>query len=76
MKKYAETLAREYERETKEDYFDIIIESGINGQWSQVKNQFDAMHGDDKQDFLINYLGDDWNINRSVKNACIKHLCS
>ena len=76
MKKYAETLAREYDRETKEDYFDIIIESGVNGQWSQVKSQFNAMKKDSQQDFLINYLDEGYTIHRSVRNACIKELCS
>jgi len=75
-KQHAETLAREYERETKEDYYQIIEESAINGQWSQMKNQFNAMTGDSKQDFFINYLGEGYNMHRSIRNACIKELCS
>ena len=75
-KKYAETLAREYERETKEDYFELIVESALNGQWSQVKNLFNAMHNYSKQEFLIDYLNEGYTIHRSVRNTCIKELCS
>lgn len=75
MKKFAQTLAREYDRETKEDYFEIIIESLINGHRQQVRNQFNAMKKDDQQDFLINYLENDGSYHQSVKNICIGELC-
>jgi hypothetical protein len=73
-KKFADTLAREYELETKEDYFNIIIESLINGQRQQVRDQFNAMKGSDQQDFLIDYLKDDGSYHTSVKNICIGEL--
>lgn len=76
MKKYAQTLAREYERETKEDYFEIIVESLINGHRQQVRDQFNAMKKEDQKDFLINYLSDNGSYEESVKNICIAELCS
>ena len=74
MKKYAETLAREYDLDTAEDYYQIIVDSAINGQWSQVREQFSAMKKDSQKDFLINYLRDGNTIERSVRNICIDEL--
>ena len=56
MKKYAEDLAKEYDFKTKEEYYNYIVESLVNGQRQQVKDLFNAMHKDDQQNFLINYL--------------------
>lgn len=75
MKKFAETLAREYERETKEDYYEIIVESLVNGHRRQVRDQFNAMRKHDQKDFLINYLSDS-GYEKSVKNICIDELLS
>ena len=76
MKKYAETLAKEYDFETKEDYFNYIVESLINGQRQQVKNLFNAMKKDDQKEFLIDYLENDNGYQTSTKNICISELTS
>jgi hypothetical protein len=74
MKKFAETLAREYGHQTKEDYYNIIVESLVNGHRQQVRDQFNAMKAHDQQDFLINYLENDNGYQTSVKNICIGEL--
>ena len=76
MKKYAETLAREYDFETKEHYFEYIVESLINGQRQQVRNLFNKMNAYDQKEFLVDYLNDGIGIEKSVKNICIGELCS
>ena len=76
MKKYAETLAREYDFETKEEYFDYIVESLINGQRQQVRKLFNQMKAYDQKEFLVDYLNDGIGIEKSVKNICISELCS
>lgn len=70
-KKYAETLAREYDFTTKFEYFDYIIDSLINGNRSQVKDLFNQMKGTDQKEFLVDYLQNDGSYQTSVKNICI-----
>jgi hypothetical protein len=41
-----------YEIETIDQYFEIIVESHINGQHSQVTNQIKALSKDQKKDFI------------------------
>lgn len=74
-KRYAEDLAKDYDFETKEDYFNYIIDSLINGQRQQVKDLFNQMKGEDQQYFLINFLDSDQGYNISTKNICIGELC-
>ena len=74
-KKYAETLAKEYDFQTKEQYFDYIVESLINGQRQQVKDLFNQMKKSDQQEFLIDYLKDDNSYKTSCRNICIGELC-
>lgn len=73
-KKFAEDLAKEYDFESKEQYFEYIVDSLINGNRSQVRELFNQMHADDKEYFLINWLhGSSWC--NSIKNICIGELC-
>lgn len=74
MKKYAETLAREYDFETKEQYFDYIVESLINGNRDQVRGLFNQMKKSDQHEFLIDYLKHDGGYQTSCKNICIGEL--
>lgn len=73
-KKYAETLAKEYDWESKEDYFNYIVESLINGQRTQVANLFNQMKGEDQKEFLVDYLNHDNSYQTSCKNICIGEL--
>jgi hypothetical protein len=41
-----------YEIETIDQYFEIIVESHINGQHSQVTEQIKALSKDQKKDFI------------------------
>lgn len=74
MKKYASTLAKEYGFNHYHDYFEYIIESLINGNRQQVRDLFNAMHKDDQQTFLVNYLDRDQGYHLSVLNICIIEL--
>ena len=73
--RYAEDLAKDYDFNSKYEYFDYIIESLINGQRPQVKELFNQMKGEDKQEFLIDYLDSDQGYHISTKNICISELC-
>ena len=74
MRKFAETLAREHDFTTKDEYFNYIVESLVNGQRQQVRDLFNKMKGCDQQDFLINYLSDNGGFGQSVRNICIGEL--
>tara|TARA_R110000751_G_scaffold85111_2_gene169984 strand:+ start:922 stop:1152 length:231 start_codon:yes stop_codon:yes gene_type:complete len=75
MKQQAETLAKEYELgNTKDDFFNYILESLINGQRQQMKDLFNMMKGEDKKTFLVDYLEDDNGIQKSCKNILISEL--
>ena len=74
-RKYAETLAMEYDFTTKEEYFNYIVESVVNGQRQQCRNLFAQMKGEDQQEFLIDYLQNDNGYQQSTKNICIAVLC-
>jgi nucleoid-associated protein YejK len=76
MKKFAETLAREYEREDKADFFEYIVESLINGQRQQVRNLFNEMKKDSQREFLNDYLESDGGYQESTRKICIAELCS
>jgi len=72
--KYAEDLAKEYDFNTKEEYFNYIVESLINGNRTQVKELFNQMKPESKNEFLINYLDLTKGIEKSVLNICISEL--
>lgn len=74
MKKYAEDLAKEYDFETKEQYFQYIIESLINGQRQQVKDLFLEMHKYSKLEFLNDFLKDDNSYHTSTRKICLNAL--
>jgi hypothetical protein len=49
-----------YELETIEGYFDLIITSKLNGQYTQVKEQINALSKEQKKDFIkwcVDYIG-------------------
>lgn len=74
MKKRAEALAKEYEFEFENEYYDYIVVSLINGQRQQVRDLFNQMHNDDKQYFLNNYLEEDSSYHTSTRKICIGEL--
>jgi len=73
-KKYASTLAKEYDFKTKEQYYDYIILSLINGNRDQVKNLFNQLRKKDQKDFLNNFLSDCDPDEKECKNICIGEL--
>lgn len=77
MIKLAETLAREYELgKSKEDYYQYIVDSLINGNRQQVRKLFNQMRRDSKKDFLINFIYVKNGFHKSVLNICIEELTS
>ena len=75
MAKRADSLAKDYELGTDVvDYYNYIVESLINGQRQEVRELFNQMHKDDKQNFLVNFLEDDNGYHTSTKNICIGEL--
>jgi hypothetical protein len=75
IKKYAATLAKEYDFTTDTEYFDYIVDSLINGDRAQVRQLFNKMHNSDKENFLINYLDKTQGYHISTLNICIGELC-
>ena len=74
-RKAADTLAREYELGgTKNDFYDYIIDSLINGQRQQVKDLFNEMNLYYKQDFLINFIDNSIGFHVSARNICISEM--
>ena len=49
-------LAKEYDFNTKEEYFDYIILSVLNGQRQQCIKLFNQMQNPDKLEFLTEYI--------------------
>ena len=75
--KRADSLAKDYELGTEAvDFYNYIVDSLINGQRQQVRNLFNKMHKDDKQNFLVNFLEDDNGYHTSTKKICIVELTS
>ena len=52
MSKKLITLAKELDFTTETEYFDYLIESYINGQFTQCRNLFNAMKKEDKKEFI------------------------
>lgn len=50
-------LLKQYEFNSDMQYFEMIIESVINGQRTQAKEQFNAMPKDNKKDFVKSIYG-------------------
>lgn len=74
MKKYAEDLAKEYDFESENDYFNYIVESLVNGQRQQVRSLFNRMKPESQREFLIDYLEEDSGHHTSTRNICIDEL--
>lgn len=75
MKKKLLTLAKDHEFSTEEEYFNYIIDSYINGQRQQVRELFNDMRKEDKEDFLFNYLNSGGKeTNEAIKKICIEEL--
>lgn len=74
MAKHAQDLAKDYDFTNENDFYQYIVESLINGQRSQVRTLFNAMHKDSKQDFLINFLDVSIGYHKSTLNICIIEL--
>ena len=72
--KHAEDLAKEYDFNTKEEYFNYIVDSLINGQRQQVKNLFVKMNNDSMLEFLNDFLNDDNSYHTSTRKICINAL--
>lgn len=53
MKKKLITLAKELDFKTEHEYYDYMIETHINGQFTQCRNLFDAMKKEDQKSFLV-----------------------
>jgi hypothetical protein len=52
-KKKLITLAKELDFTTEQQYFEYMIDTHINGQFSQCRNLFNEMSMADKKDFLL-----------------------
>lgn len=52
MKKLT-TLAKELEFKTENEYFDYMIASHINGNFTQCRELFNAMKKEDKKKFIV-----------------------
>ena len=73
-KQFAEDLAKEYDFNTKEEYFNYIVSSLINGNRSQVKTLFLQMEASDQKEFLNDYLTEDFSYHSSTRKICIAAL--
>ncbi len=51
-KKKLITLAREMERETESEYFDYMVDTYFNGQFSQCRRLFNEMKKSDQKAFV------------------------
>ncbi len=75
MRKFAASLAKQYDFETEEDYYNYIIASYQNGQRQQARTLFNQMKKSDQETFLINHLDTTpGQIGKSVLNLCIEEL--
>lgn len=74
MRKFAETLAKEYDFENETEYFDYIVESLVNGQRQQVRDLFNAMKLHDQKRFLNDYLEEDGSYQTSCRKICIDEM--
>jgi len=75
MRSNAETLAKDYELgKTKEDYYQYIVDSLINGNRYQVRRLFNKMRKHYQKDFLINFIDVRNGFHKSVLNICIDEL--
>jgi hypothetical protein len=61
-------LLKTYGFQNMPQYFDMIIESVINGQRTQAKEQFKAMNKENKKCFLIHIFNNDVELSQSEKN--------
>lgn len=66
MSKKLITLAKELDFTTEMEYFQYMIDSHINGNFTQCENLFKAMKKEDKKVFL-NYMNGEAQFNGHVK---------
>ena len=59
MKKKLITLAKELDFLTESEYFDYLIDSHINGNFSQCKRLFAEMRKEDQKSFVQHCNGGD-----------------
>jgi len=57
MAKKTITLAKELEFNTENEYFDYMIDSHVNGNFTQCRNLFNAMKKEDRKIFIM-YISD------------------
>ena len=67
-------LLKIYEVLNDIDYYNIIIESVINGQREQARKQFNAMPKGNKTTFLVYILFDDESLKRNDKIMFINEI--
>ena len=60
MNDHLTALAKELDFEHSHEYFDYIIESHVNGQYSQIKDLYKAMDKRSRSEFIL-YLQYDSN---------------
>ena len=73
-RKYAEDLAKDYEFNSKDEFYNYIVDSLINGQRTQVRNLFNQMKPYSKKEFLNDFLTDDNSFHTSTRKLCIDTL--
>jgi len=73
MAKLLKTLCKELDLEQDYQYFEYLIESKINGNYSQLREGFKAMKKDDQRTFLNDHLGMNV-VDQEVKHICIEEL--
>jgi hypothetical protein len=74
-RKFASTLAKEYEVGTNNsEFYMYIVESLINGNRQQVRDLFNQMRKHSQQEFLIDFLKPTEGYDKSVLNICIEEL--
>lgn len=74
IRKLSENLAKDYDFETKEEFYTYIVDTLINGNRSQVKELFNQMKPYSKKEFLNEFLTDDNSYHTSCRKICINEL--
>ena len=73
--KSALKLAHEYEWQTAQEYFDYIVDSFINGQYTQVRNLYNAMNSDSKFEFIYYLVHESGHSDAQKLHTYIKGNC-
>ena len=72
MAKKIETLIKQYNLNSDMGYYEMCIESYINGQMAQAKEQFYAMRKDDRKNMVNGFRH--WELSDDVKYFFINLL--